>query len=212
MQIADIVHYVRLEIPGSMDAIIVQTLAAVAGDFCTRTLVWQELQSPIPLRDGVSQYDIDAPRGARVIGVTEVWQGASRLTPVTQASLSQALPDWQSASAATPSFFNVAHDLKLLTVYPKPALAQRAPLTLRVRYAPTRMAQELPDFLVDEHLDALVLGTKARMFAQVNVPWSAPQSAPPLAFAYELAVADARIVELHGHVPSSLRVQPRRFF
>lgn len=211
MQIADIVHYVRLEVPGSMDLIIVQAMAATAMDFCTRTQVWNEIQPPIPLRDSVSQYDIDAPTGARAIGVTDVWQGSYTLTPITQTALSAALPEWQNATAARPQFYNVAQDHTLITVYPRPLLAGRAPITLRVRYTPLRTALVLPDFLIDEHLDALNDGCKARLFAQANVPWSNPAAVPALKEAYELALINARIKELHGNVPSSLRVQPRRF-
>ena len=211
MQIADIVHYVRLETPGAMDLIIIQNLAAVAKDFCTRTLVWNELQPPVPLRDGVSEYDIEKPQDATIVGVTEVWQGSRKLIAKTYEGLSLALPEWQTATAASPDYYNVSSDHKLLAVYPKPLNAERAPLTMRVRYTPTRTAQVLPDFLIEEHLDALVDGTKARMFKQVNVPWSNQVAAGTCHDAYELALTNARIVELHGNVPSSLRVQPRAF-
>lgn len=211
MRIDEIMQYVRLEMPGAPDFIITQNIAAVANDFCNRTRVWNEIQQPIAMRDGVSQYDIEPPVGARAIGVSEVWQGDRQLVGVTQSTLSSVLPEWQTARAPAPLYFNVANDHRLITVYPRPDLAMRAKLTLRVILTPKRTAQELPDFLIDEHLDALVCGTKARMFAQVNVPWSNQMTAPSLTNTYDQAVTDARIKELHGNVTSSLRVTPRRF-
>jgi hypothetical protein len=211
VQIADIVHYVRLEVPGSMDLIIIQNLAAVAKDFCSRTLVWTVTQPGVPLREGVSEYDIEGVPDATIAELTDVWTPRRRLMAKTQAGLDLVLPDWQTAAAASPDYYSVGSDHKLLVIYPKPLNAQRALLTMRVRYTPTRTAQVLPDFLVEEHLDALVDGCKARMFKQVNVPWSNPPAAMAASTAYEDAVIKARITELHGNVPSSLRVQPRRF-
>lgn len=211
MQIDDLVHYVRLELPGVMDVIIVQAMAATAMDFCERTRVWQEIQDPVPLIDGVNQYDMEGPTGARVLTIANVWAADRELVAVTMADLVRVLPNWQTAQSSQPQYYNAARDLKAITVYPIPMGAQKAQLTLKAQYAPKRTATVLPDFLGDNHHDALVDGTQARLMLQVNVPWSNPAAGMMHQQAYEQAVAKAHIDQLHEQVPASLRVRPMRF-
>ena len=211
--IADIVHYVRLETPGVMDEIIVQTMAAVAMDFCTRTSVWDEIQDPVALIDGLSDYDMEPPsRQARVLTISQVWVSGQTLESITMTQLPNVLPNWQSATAPLPRYYNAARDWKAITVFPTPRDAERALMTFRAQYAPTRTATTLPDFLLERYLDALVSGTKARLMTQVNVPWSNPANGMYQAGLYEQAVTNARIDQLHERTPGVLRVAPRKFF
>lgn len=211
MQIDDLVHYVRLELPGVMDAIIVQAMAATAMDFCERTRVWDEIQDPVPLIDGVNQYDMEGPAGARVLTIANVWAAGRELVPVTMARLMQVLPNWQTAQASQPLYYNAARDRKAITVYPTPIGAQKAPLTFKAQFSPKRTATTLPDFLGDDYHDALVAGTKARLMVQVNVPWSNPVTGLYHQGLYDAAVAQARIDQIHEQVPAAIRVRPVRF-
>lgn len=211
MQIGDIVHYVRLELPSIVDTIIVQTLAAVAMDFCEKTRVWDEIQDPFLIKDGVSLYDVDAPTGARLLGVSDVWAAGYALTPITMNALSRVLPAWQTAQSSRPVYYNAARDRSSLTLFPTPMDAQRAPLTIRAQYAPKRSAVVLPDFLAERYLDALVSGAKARLMTQANVPWSSPQTGMYHQQAYDSDVIAARIQQIHDRVDGPLRVASRRF-
>lgn len=211
MQIDDLVHYVRLELPGVMDVIIVQAMAATAMDFCEHTRVWDEIQDPVALMDGVSQYDMEGPTGARVLTIANVWAADRELVAVTMAELVRHLPNWQTAQGSQPVYYNAARDLKAITVYPTPMGANKALLTLKAQYAPKRTATTLPDFLGDDHHDALVAGTKARLMVQVNVPWSNPAAGLMHQQFYDQAVSQARINQLHEQVPATIRVRPVRF-
>lgn len=211
MQIDDIVHYVRLELPAVVDVLIVQTLAAVAMDFCERTRLWDEIQDPTALLDGTSQYDVDVPRGARLLGVSDVWAAGYPLTPITMDALGRVLPAWQSAQSSQPVYYNAARDRAALSVFPTPLGALRAPLTVRAQFAPLRNATALPDFLAERHLDALVAGAKARLMTQINLPWSSPQTGLYHQQAYDSAVISARIQQIHDRTAGPLRVASRRF-
>jgi hypothetical protein len=211
MKIDDLVQYVRLETPGVMDLIIVQAVAATAMDFCDRTKVWDEIQDPIPLFDGINEYDMEAPKDARVLTIGNVWVADGELTPITMPALAQVMPNWQSATASKPIYYNAARDWKAITVFPTPLGAQGARLTFRAQYAPLRTSTTLPDFLAERFHDALVSGTKSRLMMQVNVPWSnLPMGAYHLGI-YEQAVTAARIEQLHARVPSAIRVRSRSF-
>lgn len=212
MNIDDLAHLARVELPAVMDSIIVQAIAATAADLCARARVWDELQDPVPLVDGVSSYDCDAPSSdARVLAVLSVWTASAELVPITLARLAHVMPDWQTASGSLPLFFNVAREQGSITVYPRPANAQGALITLQARYAPKRTATTLPAFLADRYEDALLHGAKARLMLQVNVPWSHPAAGQMHQQAYEDALAQATVDQLHEQVTSTLRVRPVRF-
>ena len=211
MLIADLVHYVRPELPSVLDEIIAQEMAATAMDFCRRTLVWQEIQEPVALMDGVSQYDMEGPSDALVLTILNVWAAERELVAVTMNHLIQVLPNWQTAQSSQPVYYNAARDLNAITVYPTPMGAQRAQLTFKAQYTPKRTAKTLPDFLGEKYHDALVSGTKARMMLKVNVFWSNPNAGLMHQQDYEQAVAKAQIDQLHEQVPVSIRVRPVRF-
>lgn len=212
MKVDDLLQHIRLELPGVMDLIISQAIVNTAMDFCTRTLVWDEVQDPILLVDNISQYDMDAPSGARVLTIGKVWMATHELRAITLHELPQYLPAWQSATDPVPRFYNAAHDWRAITVYPTPLGANGALLTLRAQYAPKVTATTLPDFLPERFLDALLSGARARLMSQAGVPWENQPLAAYHKGLYEGAIVDARITQIHDRVPSGLTVQPRRFF
>ena len=197
MQIDDLVSFVRIETPGILDEIVVQAIAAAAGDFCTKTRVWDEILAPFALVDGQNQYPMVAPADSRVLSIGDVWAASRELTPATMGELTLVLPNWQTAQSSQPIYYNAARDWSAITVYPMPQGAQGATLTFRAHYAPKVTATTLPDFLADRFHDALMAGAKHRLMAQVNVPWSNPQMAAYHNGVYDLAVASARIDQLH---------------
>lgn len=211
MQIDDLVSFVRIETPGILDEIVVQAIAAAAKDFCTKTRVWDEIQTPIALVDEQSQYAMVAPADAMVISIGDVWAADRELTKVTMGDLVRVLPNWQTAQGSRPQYYNAARDWSAITVYPIPHGAQGAGLTFRAHYAPKVTSTTLPDFLAERFHEALMAGAKHRLMSQANVPWSNPQMGAYHSGVYDQAVADARIDQLHERVPTSLRVQPVRF-
>lgn len=211
MRVNDLLQYVRFELPGVLDLLIEQALVATAADFCTRTLVWDEIQDPVALVDGVSQYDMEAPSDARALTIAQVWVAGQELTPATLVDLSRALPNWQVLTAPQPIYYNAAIDWSAITLYPTPLAAGGALMTMRAQYAPKLGAATLPDFLVTRFLDALCAGAKSRLMLQVNVPWSNPAVGAVHQGIYENAVTVARIAQMHDRVPGVLQVAPRRF-
>lgn len=211
MKVDDLLNHIRLELPGVMDLIISQAIVNTAMDFCTRTLVWDEIQNSVKLIDGRSQYDMEAYGDARVLTIAQVWVGQSELRPITLRELPGYLANWQTAEAPVPSFYNAARDWKAITVYPTPRDVNGARLTMRAQYAPKVTATTLPDFLAERYLDALLSGARARLMSQAGVPWENQPLAGHHRQLYESALLDARITQLHDRVPSTLTVQPRRF-
>ena len=211
MKVDDLVQYARLEMPGILDVIIAQAIVFTAIDFCTQTRTWNEIQDPILLVDGVSEYDTEAPTDARVLTISDVWAADRELTPITLAALAHVLPNWQTAQGNQPQYYNAARDWRTITVYPIPTAALRAKLTFRAQYAPTLTAKTVPDLLAERYFDGFISGVKARLMFQVNVPWANPMAAIAHKQTYDTALAQARIDQLHERVPASVSVRPVRF-
>ena len=209
MQIDDLVRFVRIETPGIIDEIVVQAIAGAASEFCERTRVWDEWQDPVTLMDGEAVVDLEAPTDARALTAYNAMLGGTELAPVTMGDLVQFMPDWKTATGQ-PRYYSSASDWSAITLFPSP-LSVTDQLMLRVQYAPKATSKTLPNFLAERFHDALIAGAKARVFAQMNVPWSNPAMADQHRQIFERAIENARIEQLHDRVPSTLRVKPVRF-
>lgn len=211
MQIADLVPFVRIELPGVLDSVIVQAIAQAASEFCFITRTWDEIQDPITLVDGQGQYDIDFPPDARAIGVGDVWAADRELESITMGLLALKLPTWQTSQSNQPIYYNASRDWKQISVYPIPMNALSAQLTFRVHYAPTINSTTLPDFLAERYFDVLASGAKARLMRMQNVNWTNMAAAAMHQKVFDDAVVSGQIDQFHDRVPGSVRVKPRRF-
>lgn len=212
MKIDDLVKFARLEMPGILDAIIVQAIAMTAYDFCVKTKLWDEIQDPVALVDDQAQYDMDAPNSdAMVVTILNIWATDRELISKTMGEIATVLPMWQSAKSNQPQYFNAARDWKSITVYPTPTGSNGALLTFRVICAPKITATTLPDFLGERYFDAMLFGAKARLFGQAGVAWENQALSKKNANLYDSAVVDAQIHQFHDRVPGSVRVKPVRF-
>lgn len=203
--------FVATEVIGCPDPTINQALLLTAIEFCRETKAWTEIQEPIPLEGGAFEYEMDAPTGALVQTVRDVWIGSRRLTPITMAGLQNVMPDWATAQGSEPSHYSMAGELPLLRVYPIPANTTGQALVVRASYVPKTNATTLPDFLGQRHIEGVASGAKARLMAMPGTPWSNPELASYYRAMYDQSILNARIEEAHDRVPGTIRVQPRSF-
>lgn len=202
--------FVATEVIGCPDPTINQALLLTAIEFCRETKAWTEAQDPLPLVDGVSEYEMDTPIGALVQTVRDVWIGSRRLQPVAMVELQSVMPDWRTAQGSEPSHYNLAGELPLLKVYPTPASPSQS-MVVRASYVPKMAATTLPDFLGNRHLEAIASGAKSRLLAMPGVAWANPELAMYHRAHFDKAILSTRIEEAHDRVPGTIRVQPRSF-
>lgn len=204
MKIADLTQYIAGDVPGCPESTIRRALLAAAIEFCRETLAWDEIQDPITLGTNTPTYDIESPSGARVVAIKQLSGPFGDLRPKTMAEIAQLLPDWQTAKSGLPAYYNSAVDLASIRVFPTPYQPNGAQLTPRVAYAPTLAATTLPDTFVEERLDALLDGARARLMVQPQKAWSNPQLAGYHKDLFEAAKVDTRIELLHDRTPGSI--------
>lgn len=211
MNIEDLYPYVLPEVPDCPDETIRHAVVFTAIDFCQKTHAWNEIADAVTLTDGEPNYDIDYPSGAIAETVLEVWCGGRQLRPISMSELGTYLPDWQTATANEPIFYNAPADWGSIRVYPTPAESRGATITLRGVFIPKLTATALPNFLADRFLDCLLSGVKGRLMLQPRQKWSDPQLGAAHNQRYLELRADARITVLSERVPGITRVRPVAF-
>lgn len=212
MLFADLLPQLLVDAPECPDQVATQALVGAAIEWCRETLGWAEIMDPIILSDGQSTYDLDVPTDAQLVTVTRVWIGDYTLRSVTPDTVSQLIPDWQTAATPQPTVYTLSTGSKTISVYPTPANAGRAKMLVRACYAPTLAATSMPDEVGTPIQDALLDGARARLFAQPRKPWSDTQLAGYHRTLFENAKVESRIEELHGGAVGALYVAPTRPF
>lgn len=211
MLISDFIPRLLVDAPECPDETARQAIVASAMELCKDAFVWNAIGDPIPLIDGIADYDIESPDDGRPVGVMQAWLPSRRLTPKTLADLGSSMADWTSAQSSEPVYFNNVAGNAVVRVFPTPMNANRVPLTLRVAFAPTRDATTLDDDLVDEWDEAILQGARARLFRQPRKPWTDLLQSKVESDLFDAAKADARIQVIHDGTPGTISVQPREF-
>lgn len=210
MQLVDFYPYVSAELPGCPDETLRRAIVQSVQVLCQKAHIWRELQDPIALRDGLREYEPDAPTGARIVLIDEVFCGPVKLHAATVNELSWRLPDWQTAQGTSPAYYTGANDWGMINVYPLPKNPTES-LTIRAEYEPLISATVLPDFILQRYQDAIEMGVKARCMAMPVVTWSNPQLADYWRVRFDSEVSSAAIKMIHERNAGTIRVRPRAF-
>jgi len=211
MDIADLLPELLVDAPECPDATARAAILGAAIELCNDSLVWNEIQDPIALIDEIPTYDIDTPSQAEVVAVMGAWLPSGPLLPKTLSEIVQMYPNWQAASSPSPEYYNNVPGNSTIRVFPIPVNAQRAPMTMRVAYAPIRTADELPDALVRAHQELLMRGARARLMLQPRKPWSDARLGAFNAELFAAGKVDERIKVTHDGTPGSMTVKAREF-
>jgi hypothetical protein len=208
---SDLLPYLLPEVPGAPEALAKQAIMRAANDFCWETGVWNEIQDPISVVDGVNEYDLDAPSGAQIVTIKSIWMVNRELVPVTMERLQEVIPNWQEAQGSDPAYYNCATDYSTVRIYPIPMGANSAKMTIRAIYTPNQFGSTLPQFLVDKFLDEILAGAKSRLMIMPGKSWTNPQLAMGNAIAFAEGVVRAKVFQAHDKVAGSVRVRPVRY-
>lgn len=203
--------YLLPEVPGVPDALATQAIMRAAREFCWETGVWNEIQDPIALQDDVNEYDLDAPAGAQIVTIKSIWLVNRELVPVTMERLQELIPNWQEAKGSDPAYYNCPQDWSVVRIYPIPYGANGQKMTIRATYTPNQFGTTLPQFLVDNFLDELLAGAKARLMQMPGKAWSNPALAGVNQTVFDNGIVRAKVFIAHDKAAGSVRVRPVRY-
>lgn len=211
MKISDLVRFVAIDVPGCPGPVIELAILETAIDFCRKTYAWDEIQDPVPVINGISQYDVDTPTDGEVVAIRAVWGFNRQLLPKTMAEIQRLLPNWQDGRSNQPVYYNAASTSPaFIRLFPIPENADGM-LTFRVAYAPKITSTTLDDDLVARYRDGLVSGAKARLMLNVGRAWTNPALAGVHVRAYENAKVEAKLAVMSENSPGTVTAQPKRF-
>lgn len=212
MQLDDAIPFVSNELPSCPDAVIKQQMVLALQEFCRETRCWQQTLDPIQLVSGQREYDATPDNNAARVHVLDrvdcVGLGELHLMDADQ----QRPIDWSTAQSSTPTRVYASADGQSFSIYPQPFGHNLPQLLVQVRLVPKLNVQEMPDEVLDKHIEAIASGTKARLMAMINRPWSNPATAGMHRTLFVSAMTDARASSGKTHVARPSFVRPPPFF
>ncbi len=211
MKVDDLMPYILAEVPGCPVPTVRFAIIQAASELCREAHTWSEIQDPMTLVDGQHTYQLDAPAGAQVVTVKEIWADNRKLTPVAISAIHNLIPNWQSAQGNQPDYYSGSNDWSEIRLYPIPTNPGGAKLTMRVAYQPKFNATVLPAFMVSNYLEAITAGAKSRLMMMPGRAWTSMELGGYNKQVFDAAITQAKIENLHDRVAGSIQVQPRRF-
>jgi hypothetical protein len=150
--------------------------AAIA--FCERTRLWRYEDEFTVAEDGCEA--IVVPYGAVIHEIERADFNGKRLTPMTPGALDDLLPDWRSGLTGTPRYVTQTEP-DTIALVPKTA----GTVTLHLYLKPAQDADELPDFIVDQHRNVIAHGALMHILTIPNQSFTNPDMAAAYAASFE---------------------------
>jgi hypothetical protein len=185
--------FLMIAVPGASEPLAEQAVLHATRQFCERTRLWRETSTHAVVADTPVTVTWAPP--ATLHEIERVWFDDRRLDPTQfQAEPPNAQPDY-TVAFATPN-----------------ALTLRAPAagTFRVvaLLKPTLSALEVPDFLYENHAEAIASGALARLLAMPGQVWRDDQAALMHEARFEAAVTRLYGSNLSGQQRAPIRSKP----
>lgn len=206
-KLSDLSSRVLDEFPSAPRAFALRALSDAAKEFCSRTHVWQAQITPITLRPGQTEYEIDLDTGTQLVAFKDVRLDGKKIDPIAtelfrlrtdnlRAGLPLGFIQWQPS---TIELINPPKDASVLDV--------TAALTLALNATDV----DLPDSIIDEYGESLASGAKGRLARQRGQAWSDPEAVVGYMgpFYADVAKAKARVNTALGS--AQVQVEMRRW-
>lgn len=208
--------YVLPHVVGCTNMLAEQAVLSSCIEFCTQTLLVQELSTQT-VTAGVVDYTVDVPASSVLVRVLGVIHEDSWLTPNSIENMRSgvALRGDVGDSTATEStprvYFQKTPTSEDITLYPVPVYTVANGLAVRAAFAPSRSASSVDDVLFNNWVEPIAAGAISRLMMIPGQPFSAPALAGAYRVQFDVATRKAAIVARSGQVAASSRVQLTHF-
>ena len=162
---------IRLYAPGVADPTAYFAIRQAAIEFCERSRTWRyEDEFGVSVSDSEAIY---APPKSVILDIDSVWFNGEKLTAKTPNQLDKLLPTWRSGAAKATSKPLYVTQTELNTIQIVPFQAGKVKLSLFLK--PAQNADELPDFLADQHRETIAWGALGRLLLIPNQSFTNPE-------------------------------------
>ncbi len=181
-------------VPGCPDFLIKDAVRDAARDYCRDTWIWQdgpdenEPLSVDPL-EAQTVYPLTNEDNANIIAVSSVIKNGSPMKPGTE--YAKAVKD---ARLIVSAVFSASDTVEVKRVH-----------------RPSATADEIPDFLLEDHSKGIANKAIAILLKMAKKPWTDGGKSMYHEAEYSAAVQDAVAAALKGGTGQSLTVYPRKF-
>ena len=176
------------EVKGCPAPIVVQAIRDAAREFCERTWVWQEVV-PFQMDEGMREIFIASPRGSRLVSVRHL------------------IEDNREVDFPDDIFVRSDREMDKLRM----ESSETKQSSVRAVFKPSEDADSCPDFLYNDHAEAISYGAKYRLLSNPSKPWGMPEMAMVHLQMFRKSIAQVKIYLRKGYTGKSLKVKPRRF-
>jgi len=231
--ITEISRYIKGDVKGCPDEIVLQETVAACGEFCKKTQIWRVEGEPIPVQAAVHTYATPAPETTLPETIREAAfrapnQTAYRpITPVTEGQLMEgggAIPyhqgffgigtvtDWKGRTGS-PRWVLHEFDPAFFRLVPNPTATDAGGL-IRVTVAvwPSHKATQIPTWILTRYHEGLAMGALARLYAMKGEYWTDEARAERNLLDFNEAMGEATNKVQKNFTRARLRVEPRERF
>ncbi len=169
--IAYVQQLVAQQVAGAPDTLISTHLQRVLTDFYTRSTAWRDYIGPISVIGNVNEYDLNPhtqnSQAQFVLGAFLFpYNGSNEPLP-----LGVSTRKLYGITPGPPAKYYMQRPDQIV-LYPVPDTTYGPILNVYASMVPTNLAARLPNMSYTQHVDALVWGTLARLYAIPKRPWS----------------------------------------
>jgi hypothetical protein len=209
---SDMSQLIRPYVPDAPELAVTEALKSTAADFFEKTHTWLYNSVAIPAEAGISDYQLDVPKGAVLARVHQAWYDDHELEPVGEDQVQMMARRYWLMSTGGPEYFSQQEPCTLLLL-PAPSTVQAGGSLIRTTLAlrPSRDATGLPGELWDRYADALSYGARARLHEIPNQSFSSEEQATKFRRMHYGAIGAARADRNRGLTRAILVVRPNRF-
>lgn len=177
-------------------------------EFCDLSSVWRYETAP-DLIGGDESYSFDPPSGSVVARVIQAWVNGDEVFPKSASELNSIYSDWRSAVGSAKYITSITP--REYKIVPNPSPSDDQKLSLLVALKPTRTSTTCPDFLLEDYIEEIAHGAKARLKEISDKPWTNTSEAIAHRGKFMMGVMRAQSRAELGFGRTSPVVKPREF-
>jgi hypothetical protein len=200
----DFAKYVRPEVPGCPEIMILDAIKQAGIEFCERTKIAKEVVTITTVADE-PRYALTTEEGTTPDMILVVKrEDAENLDPSSHEEFTDEHFDRDSGE---PRYYYLDDNEIVLGMIPSGV----EDLDVTVKLRPTEEATTLPDVLANKYKRKIACGAKARLMVMAGKPWSNPAAAQFNESEFQKAIDDANLREAKGNTNKRLRVTGHYF-
>jgi len=162
---------IRLYAPGVADPTAYFAIRQAAIEFCERSRTWRfDDEFNVSVSDSEALY---APAKSVIHDIEGVWFDGTKLIPKTPVQLDTLVPTWRSGADKAETKPKYVTQTSPNTIVLAPFQPGKVKLSLFLK--PAQDADELPDFLADQHRETIAWGALGRILLIPNQSFTNPE-------------------------------------